>query len=162
MAISLNWPPGAFVCDENGKPLSEPDPETMRNQLRDALAFQEQCKADAKEFLQFYFNKEKAIQIQDMADWLEAKGPIDRWFLVHLIEVAGQKFLDRSWSAHKAEIARAKNAPARAWVRDQWANRADKDQGKAAFGREFTHLVKRAFGASITPETITRDWLKGQ
>lgn len=162
MAITLNFPPGAFVCDESGKPLPEVDPATMLYQVRDALASQEQCKADAAEFLQFYFTPDGSIHTSEMAEWLERKGVPDRWFLVHLIEIAGQKFVEQAHSAHKAEIARSKNAAARAWVLEQWLGRADKKQSKASFGRQFAHLVKINFDASVAPETIYRDWLKGQ
>ncbi len=162
MAIRLNLSPGAFACDESEKPLPEADPATMVDQLRDALAFQEQCKAEAAEFLQFYFTPDGSIHTSEMAEWLEKKGALDRWFFVHLIEIAGQKFVEQAHSAHKAEIARAKNAAARAWVLEHWLGRADKKQSKASFGRQFAHLVKINFDASVAPETIYRDWLKGQ
>ncbi len=59
------------------------------------------------ECLKFYFNKDGAIDQVFLENWLSKNQPLDRWFFVHLIEVAGQRFLDQSFSAHKSEIARS-------------------------------------------------------
>ena len=62
-------------------------------------------------------------------------------------------------SQKASQAAKSKNAPARAWVRNEWNNRNDKDQGKAAFARVFVLLVKKQFDLKVTAETIARDWL---
>jgi hypothetical protein len=48
---------------------------------------------------------------------------------------------------------------ARRWVRDEWFDRTDKGQSKAAFARQYSALVKQKYGISVTPDTIARDWL---
>ena len=55
--------------------------------------------------------------------------------------------------------AQSKNSAARAWVLEEWENRADKGQGKAAFSRQHSPLVKQKFTLLVTPDTIARDWL---
>ena len=150
------------MCDESGNPIAEPNTGKLLEQLHAAIEHQANCKAQAQEFLQLYFTQDGAIDVHGISDWLEQKGALDRWFFVHLIEAAGFIFVEKALSAHKAEIARAKNAPARTWVLERWETRTDKGQSKAAFGREYAHLVKKAFGTNVTPETIARDWLIGR
>ncbi|MDO9199299.1 hypothetical protein [Rhodoferax sp.] len=55
--------------------------------------------------------------------------------------------------------AQSKNGTVRAWVLSEWNARTDKDQGKAAFSRQYSTLVKKEFGLLVTPDTIARDWL---
>jgi hypothetical protein len=55
--------------------------------------------------------------------------------------------------------AQSKNSAARAWVLEEWGSRADKGQGKAAFSRQHSPLVKQKFSLLVTPDTIARDWL---
>lgn len=157
--LSIDVPPGAVCLDENGQELPELTSDRISELLRAGMAHQTKCKADAVEFLKFYFNEKHTIEIEFLENWLAKNQPLDRWFFVHLIEVAGQKFLDRSYSAHKSEIARSKNAIPRAWVRSEWASRTDIEQGKAAFARVYAPLIKKQFGLIVNPETISRDWL---
>ncbi len=62
-------------------------------------------------------------------------------------------------SEHARHVAMAKNSRPRDWVREQWRERPDKGQSKAAFARQYAPLVKRRFDVPVTPETIARDWL---
>lgn len=55
--------------------------------------------------------------------------------------------------------AQSKNGTARAWVYEEWENRADKGQTKAAFSRDYVHFVKQKFGQKVLAGTISRDWL---
>ena len=151
--------PDAFVCDEHGNAIPDVDDVSFRTQLQSAADHQEKCKADAVACLQFYFNKDGAIKLQFLGQWLDENQPLDRWFFVHLIEVAGQRFLNHSYSADKAAIARSKNAKPRAWCLKQWQNRSDTAQRKTEFARQFAPLVKRHFGLIVSPNTIARDWL---
>lgn len=165
MAINLNFEnsPDAAACDANGKPVAPiwgaTESEYIRDSLKKVLSHQTKCRADAVECLKFYFNKDGAIDLEFLKNWLSKNQPLDRWFFVHLIEVAGRRFLDQSFSAHKAEIARSKNAAPRKFVLGEWTNRPDAGQSKAAFSRQFAPLVKRHFDLSVTPETIARAWL---
>lgn len=151
--------PDAFVCDENGQPLPQLTNESASKMLQAAMQHQSKCKADAIEVLRFYFNESGSIDLEFLEHWLKKNQPLDRWFFVHLIEVAGQIFLNKSVSAHKAKIARSKNATARAWVLSQWRESTDPGQGKAAFARVYVPLVKKEFGLRVTSDTIARDWL---
>ena len=157
--ISLN----TVACNENGKPVASiPEAqvgEIIGNELQKAMAHQSKCKADATDFLQFYFNEDDSIELEFLESWLAKNQPLDRWFFVHLIEVAGQRFLDKSYSAHKAEIARSKNAVPRAFVLSAWADRSDRGQSKESFGKQFAPLVKKQFDLNVTSGTIARDWL---
>ena len=165
MAMKLNFDisPNTVACDENGKPIASiPEAQeaaTIGSELQKVMAHQSKCKADETDCLQFYFNEDGAIKLELLESWLAKNQPLDRWFFVHLIEVAGQRFLDKSNSAYKSEIARLKNAVPRAFVLSAWTERSDQGQSKAAFARQFAPLVKREFGLVITPETIARDWL---
>lgn len=161
MAIQFRdaLPPGAFVTDENGVVPPELNAEEVCSLLKNAAAHQAKCKADAAEFLQFYFNEVGAIDLRFLENWREKNQPLDRWFFVHLIEVAGRHFVDKSFSMHKADIARSKNKGARAFVLEQWQTNNDPGQSKAAFARQLVPLVKRAFDLVVTPDTIARDWL---
>ena len=55
--------------------------------------------------------------------------------------------------------AQAKNSEPKAWVREQWESRPDKQQGKAAFSRQHAPLVKKKFQLNVNADTISRDWL---
>ena len=157
--LSLAVSPDAVCVDENGQPIPEPTREYFIEGLQAIRAHQAKCKADAVECLKFYFGDPRGISLDVLENWLAKNQPLDRWFFVHLIEVAGEKFLARSYSAHKAAIARSKNAVPRAWVLSEWASRPDIEQSKAAFGRVYAPLIKKQFRLIVNPETIARDWL---
>ncbi len=55
--------------------------------------------------------------------------------------------------------AQSKNKKARTWVLSEWETRSDKNQGKAAFSRQHSPLVKQKFSLIVNPDTIARDWL---
>jgi hypothetical protein len=55
--------------------------------------------------------------------------------------------------------AQSKNGAARAWVLSEWEGRTDRNQGKAAFSRQYSPLVKQKFSLLVTSDTIARDWL---
>lgn len=152
--------PGRAVCvDENGRELHDITPESMNESLSAAMAHQSKCEKDAIECLRFYFNEDDVINLEFLENWLAKNQPLDRWFYVHLIELAGERFLHRSYSANCAEMASLKNAKPRAWVLSEWNKRTDPEQGKAAFARQFAPLVKKQFDLIVNPETIARDWL---
>ena len=160
--LAPEFSPGAVVCDENGKVIpTNPaiDKASAAKTLQAIADHQEKCKADAAACLQFYFNERGAINLHFLEQWLAENQPLDRWFFVHLIEVAGQRFLDRSIASYRAEIARSKNAAPRAWCLSQWESRTDKGQSKASFARQYAPMVKKSFSLIVTPETIARDWL---
>ncbi|MBW6499738.1 MAG: hypothetical protein K0B09_15235 [Bacteroidales bacterium] len=157
--ITPDIPPDAVFLDENGQACPDIKNKNAFEMIRLAMAHQSKCQADATEVLKFYFNENGAINLEFLEQWLEKNQPVDRWFFVHLIEVAGQRFLAKSYSAHKAAIAHSKNATPRAWVLEQWRNKSDQAQKKAEFARQYSPLVKKQFGLIVNPETIARDWL---
>lgn len=59
-------------------------------------------------------------------------------------------------------IAKQKNKKARDWVISEWESRQDTGQSKAAFSRQYVHLVKTKFGVIIIPDTISRNWLPSE
>lgn len=142
--------------------IQERQQAEMQTLMADAYAHQIKCANDAEKFLEFYWggdDKHHSIEIAKMHEWLDKNQPLDRWFFIHLIEVAGQKALDLGYSQHKAEIARSKNAAPRAWVLTAWMDRKDEGQSKAAFSRQYAILVKQVFKLAVTADTIARDWL---
>jgi len=147
------------VCDENGNEIPEPTDQQFREQLQAGMEHQTKCKADAVEFVKFYFNADNSIYLELLENWLAKNQPLDRWFFIHLIEVSGQIFFDKTSSALSAEKARLKNKIPRVWVLSEWENRVDKLQGKAAFARQYAPLVKKQFKLSVNATTIERDWL---
>ena len=57
------------------------------------------------------------------------------------------------------ENASKRNLEARAWVVTSWAARVDRGQSKAAFARQYAHLVKHRFKVDVLPDQIAREWL---
>ena len=159
MVLKLDIPHGAVIFDQHGNKAHDFDEADIKASIQSAIDHQQKCIADAQFFLQFYFTESGAIETSNMAQWLSENQPLDRWFLIHLIEIAGQRFLTQSFSSHKSEIAKAKNAIPRAWCLAQWNDRPDKEQSKAAFSRQYAQLVKSHFDLNVTPDTIARDWL---
>lgn len=159
MVIKLDYGIDVVDFDENGVEVPEPTVEYVKDSLLRINEHQDKCKADALECLRFYFNKENAIDLEFLESWLAKNQPLDRWFFVHLIEIAGQVFCDKSFSAYHAEKASQKNEATRNWVVMEWHNRHDQNQTKAAFARQYANLVKNKFGLKVNPETISRDWL---
>jgi hypothetical protein len=157
--IHSDLPQGTIVRDENGKELSEITALQMADDLQAVMTHQTKCKADAVECLKFYFNEDNAINIEFLENWLDKNQPLDRWFFVHLIEVAGQILFDKTYSAHRAENARSKNKIPKAWVLKQWQERSDKKQKKAEFASQYALLVKKEFDLIVKPDTIARAWL---
>lgn len=140
-------------------PLS---PKALRALAAPALAHQQDCEDQAAAVLRMYWGNVDNAHVMDlkaMDDWLDTNEPLSRWFLVHLIQQAGEKALRLGYSQHKAEIARNKNATARAWVQKQWADRSDKLQSKEQFALQVRHQLKREFDLDITPGTIAHAWL---
>lgn len=82
-----------------------------------------------------------------------------------------QPIARRTISAHKSDIARMKNAEARAWILAEWATRSDLEQTKAAFARVYKLRFERRDwtgtekdkekAKSLQASTIIA-WLKGQ
>jgi hypothetical protein len=62
-------------------------------------------------------------------------------------------------SENASHAASKKNQEARDWVLKEWDACSDKEQGKAAFGRQYARLLKQKYKLMILPETISRDWL---
>ncbi|MFO1245498.1 MAG: hypothetical protein U1E71_10005 [Ramlibacter sp.] len=137
--------------------------ERLNKLAAEAIQHQGRCERDAKHFLGLYWGgsnpKQPQIELEEMRIWLEKNQPLDRWFLINLIELAGKKALALGYSAHKAAIASAKNAHPRAWVVEQWRDRKDKNQSKASFARQHASLVKNKFKVSVSADTIARDWI---
>lgn len=70
-----------------------------------------------------------------------------------------QPLIDQINSEKARHSASQKNLEPRSWVISEWASRSDKNQGKAAFSRQYAPLVKKQFGVIVNPDTIARDWL---
>lgn len=88
------------VFDEFGKPFKEISKEEFIKSLKESSMHHKKLIEDVEEFLSFYFTANQAIDLSSMDEWIE-KNPInDKWFLIHLIEIAGQKFLDGSVKSH--------------------------------------------------------------
>jgi len=83
----------------------------------------------------------------------------ESWYVTLLAGVVAIKARRDAISKKASEAAKSKNSTPRAWVLAEWNNRNDKDQGKAAFARQFVPLVKNKFQLIVTTETISRDWL---
>ena len=73
-----------------------------------------------------------------------------------------QPLIDQVNSA-KASFAASqkhkKNDAPHDWVLSEWKNRTDQGQSKDSFGRQYAQLVNKRFGLTVTPGTISRDWL---
>ena len=65
----------------------------------------------------------------------------------------------KSQTAYTNSINSKPDPSIRRWVLDQWWDRPDKSQSKAAFSRQHSELVRKKYGVSITSDTISRDWL---
>jgi hypothetical protein len=64
-------------------------------------------------------------------------------------------------SATASGNASRRNQEERQLVQDAWRNRPDPGQGKAAFARQWSALLKKQTGAIVTARQIETRWLKG-
>jgi hypothetical protein len=62
-------------------------------------------------------------------------------------------------SMHASDAASKKNEQARAWVAQQWRDRSDLAQSKAAFANDIAPMVRKKFSNGLTADTIARYWL---
>jgi hypothetical protein len=145
--------------------LTGPSVEEIFDALTQVEAFQARCRRHAQEILDLYwrgFDKPKrSIQLApgEIADLLDPELACEPWFVLHLIQQAGERMLTVGTALQAAERASAKNRAARDWVLNEWTSRSDKGQSKAAFGRMYPPLIKKKFDLDVTPEQIAREWL---
>ena len=62
-------------------------------------------------------------------------------------------------SRHQRDVAMAKNAAAREFVRGAWRDRDLLSESKASFARRHVSIVLKKYRTKITADTIARDWL---
>ncbi len=162
LATEFALPTLGDIASKVFKEIEESQKKEVRLLAAAAVEHQEKCELDASVFLGFYWgtdDKNHCMDIQGMANWLNENQPLDRWFFIHLIELASEKALTLGYSQYKSEIAKGKNSGARNWVVEQWKSRTDRAQSKASFGIQYASLVKKQFGLTVTGNTISRDWL---
>jgi hypothetical protein len=137
-----------------------PTKDEINTQLKSVIEHQEKCLNDAEEFLSIYWHTDKQTLVSRRIDeWLASHQPLDRWFYIHLVDLAGRKGARVGNSQSKAAIAGKKNANIREWVLEQWESRNDKGQSKASFSKQYASLVKSKYQITIGADTIARDWL---
>ena len=96
------------------------------------------------------------LDFDKLKDWLatnpESVTPFFLHMLCRMAHISGRRQV-------KAKAASLKNVAMREWVLSEWKSRPDQSQGKAAFSRQYSLLVKQKSGLLVNPDTIARDWL---
>lgn len=96
------------------------------------------------------------LDFDKMVIWLaknpESVTPFFLHMLCRMAHISGR-------SQVKSKAASLKNVAVREWVLSEWEKRPDKSQGKAAFSRQYSQLVKQKKGLVVNPDTIAREWL---
>jgi len=96
------------------------------------------------------------LDFDKLKDWLAKNPESVTPFLLHMLcrmaHISGRRQV-------KAKAASLKNVAMREWVLSEWKNRPDQSQGKAAFSRQYSILVKQRSGLLVNPDTIARGWL---